>query len=139
MAADPRSEGAGRISVLLIETDARVRRGLRSVIESIPDLEVAGEASSVTTALELFAQVAPKVVVVDLELSTAGQDLELVRHLSRNGCSVVATSMRRTLAPLAMQAGAVSFVEKDERGASSLIAAVRTAANNEHPPSEAQE
>lgn len=139
MAADPRSEGAGRIAVLVIETDARVRRGLRSVIESFPDLEVAGEASSVTTALRLFAQLLPKVVVVDLGLPTAEQGLELVRRLSRNGCSVVATSMRRTLAPLAMQAGAVSFVEKDERGAARLINAIRTAANNEHPPSEAQE
>lgn len=133
MGADPRSAGAARIAVLVIEADARVRRGLRSVIESFPDLEVAGEASSVATALELIGQVSPKVAVVDLGLPTAEQGLELVRHLSRNGCLVVATSIHGTLARSAIQAGALCFVEKDERGAVCLIDAIRTAANNGHP------
>lgn len=139
MAAGPRSDGAGKIAVLIAEADARVRRGIRSVIESFPDLEVAGEASSVARALKLFAQSAPKVVVVDLELPTAAQGLELVRHLSRNGCSVVATSIHSGLARSAIQAGALSFVEKDERGAAALVKAVRTAANKRRPPSEAQD
>lgn len=139
MAVDSRSDGAGKIAVFIVEADARVRRGIRSVIESYPELEVAGEASSVARALKLFDQLAPKVVVVDLELPTAEQGFELVRHLSRNGCSVVATSIHSTLARSAIQAGAVSFVEKDERGAAALVKAVRSAGNKGRPPSAAQD
>ena len=139
MATNPRSDGAGKIPVFVVEGDARVRRGIRSVIESFPDLEVAGEAPSVERALKLFKHLAHKVVVVDLEVPTAEQGLELVRHLSREDCSVVATSNRSTLARSAIQAGAVSFVEKDERGAAALVKAVRNAANKGRPPSTAQD
>ncbi len=130
MTADPRSDGAARTAVFVVEGDARVRRGVRSVIESFPELEVAGEASSVATALRLLAQVPADIVVVDLALPTVEEGLNLVRDLSRNGCSVVVTSIHSTLAEPASRVGAFSFVEKDQRGAVGLIDAIRTAANH---------
>lgn len=124
----PASDVAGTIKVFLVESDARVRRGVRSVIESFPDLEVAGEAPSHHLALGGIADTTIDVVIVELELPTASDGLELVRALGRKGCSVVAMSIRGLMRPAAIKAGAFCFVEKDENGAVGLVEAVRAAA-----------
>ena len=137
MATAGRGRGAaGKITVLVIEGDARVRHGVRSVVESLPDLQVVGEASSARAALELVVNTPADVVLVDLELPTAAEGQELVRELSRNGSSVVAMSIRSGLGPAALAAGAVSFVEKDGHGATSLVEAIRAAASHVNPPSQ---
>ena len=131
MATAGRGRGAdGKVAVLVIEGDARVRLGVRSVLESFPDLQVVGEASSARAALELVVNTPADVVIVDLELPTAAEGQELVRELSRNGHSVVAMSIRSGLGPAALAAGAVSFVEKDGHGAASLVEAIRAAASH---------
>ena len=122
--------GAGKVRVLVVEGDARVRLGVRSVVESLPDLQVVGEASSARSALELVVNTPAEVVIVDLELPTAAEGQELVSELSRNGSSVVAMSIRSGLGPAALAAGAVSFVEKDEHAAASLVKAIRAAASH---------
>jgi DNA-binding NarL/FixJ family response regulator len=126
---------AGKISVLVVEGDARVRLGVRSVVESISDLQVVGEASSARVALELVDDAAADVVIVDLSLPTAVEGLKLVRVLSRSGRSVIAMSIRSGLGLAALEAGAVSFVEKDEHGAVGLVEAIRaTAGHITDPP-----
>ena len=131
MATAGRGRGADwKVAVLVVEGDARVRLGVRSVLESFPDLQVVGEASSARAALELVVNTPAEVVIVDLELPTAAEGQELVRELSRNGHSVVAMSIRSGLGPAALAAGAVSFVEKDGHGAASLVDAIRAAASH---------
>ena len=121
---------AGKIRVLVVEGDARVRLGVRSVVESFPDLQVVGEASSARAALELVVNTPAEVVIVDLELPSAAESLKLVRELSRNGRSVLAMSIRSGLGRAALAAGAVCFVEKDEHGAAGLVEAIRAAASH---------
>jgi DNA-binding NarL/FixJ family response regulator len=121
---------ARKIRVLVIDDDARVRLGVRSVVESFPDLQVVGEASSAQVALELVDETAADVVLVDLALPTAAEGLKLVRQLSRNGPSVMAMSIRSGLGPAALGAGAVCFVEKDQHGAAGLVEAIRAAASH---------
>jgi DNA-binding NarL/FixJ family response regulator len=121
---------AGKIRVLVVDGDARVRVGVRSVVESFPDLQVVGEASSARVALELVDKAPVEVVIVDLALPTAAEGLTLVRELSRNGRSVLAMSVRSGLGPAALGAGAVCFVEKDEHGAAGLVEAIRAAASH---------
>jgi DNA-binding NarL/FixJ family response regulator len=130
LAAHPRSDAAGKTAVFIVEGDARVSRGIRSVIESFPDLELVGEAARPPAALAFLAPAPTSVAIVDLEPSTAADGLKVVKELSQKGCSVVAISTRSGLGSAAFAAGAVAFVEKDERGAIGLIDAVRTAANN---------
>jgi DNA-binding NarL/FixJ family response regulator len=121
---------AGKIRVLIVEGDARVRLGVRALVESFPDLQVVGEASSARVALELVDNAPADVVIVDLALPTAAEGLKLVRELSGNGRSVMAMSIRSGLGPVALAAGAVSFVEKDEHGAAGLVEAIRAAASH---------
>ena len=128
MTARPRSDGAGKFAVFIVEGDGRVRRGIRSIIESFPNLEVVEEAVSARAALELVEHAPGSVVIVDLDPSRAAEDLQMVRELRRKGCSVVAMSGRSGLGAAALAAGAVAFVQKDERGAARLVDAIHAAA-----------
>jgi DNA-binding NarL/FixJ family response regulator len=133
LTADSRSDGAGKIAVLIVEGDARVRHGIRSLIELFPELDVLGEVASARAALDFVANAPASVVIVDLEPSAAAEDLQIVRALSQKGCSVVAMSVRSGLRSASLAAGAVAFVEKDERGAAGLVEAMRAAASELNP------
>jgi len=54
-----------RITVLLADDHALVRRGFRRIIEDDPDLEVVGEASTGDEAVAMFTELKPQVVVMD--------------------------------------------------------------------------
>ena len=57
-----------RIPVLLVEDQTMVRQGLRSALESYPNIEVVGEAADGETAINKAAKLQPAVVVVDINL-----------------------------------------------------------------------
>lgn len=57
-----------RIRVLLVDDHAIVRQGLRSVLESCPDIEVVGEAADGKESLVCIEQVWPSVIVMDLNM-----------------------------------------------------------------------
>lgn len=54
-----------RIRVLLVDDHALVRLGFRRLLEDDPELEVVGEASDGTEAVELAQRLKPDVVVMD--------------------------------------------------------------------------
>ena len=54
-----------RITVLLVDDHALVRRGFRRLLEDDAALEVVGEASSGEDAVAQFAALRPRVVVMD--------------------------------------------------------------------------
>jgi DNA-binding NarL/FixJ family response regulator len=53
------------ITVLLVDDHILVRRGFRRMLEDEPDMQVVGEASTGTEAVELAAKLKPQVVVMD--------------------------------------------------------------------------
>lgn len=57
-----------RVRVLLVDDHAIVRQGLRSVLESCPDIEVVGEAADGKESLVCIEQVWPSVIVMDLNM-----------------------------------------------------------------------
>jgi signal transduction histidine kinase/ActR/RegA family two-component response regulator len=57
-----------RIRVLLVDDHAMVRQGLRSVMESYPDIEVVGEAGDGKASLVSVERVRPSVVIMDLNM-----------------------------------------------------------------------
>jgi DNA-binding NarL/FixJ family response regulator len=57
-----------KISVLLVDDHALVRRGFRRILEDEPDISVAGEASDGEEAVKLARELQPKVVVMDCAL-----------------------------------------------------------------------
>jgi len=59
---------AEKISVLLVDDHALVRRGFRRILEDEPDIVVKGEASDGEEAVKLAKQLHPDVVVMDCAL-----------------------------------------------------------------------
>ncbi|HEX2909777.1 MAG TPA: response regulator transcription factor [Chloroflexia bacterium] len=57
-----------RISVLLADDHPLFRDGLRTLLESVPDMEVAGEADSGEEALRQVEELAPDVVLMDIKM-----------------------------------------------------------------------
>jgi DNA-binding NarL/FixJ family response regulator len=57
-----------KISVLLVDDHALVRRGFRRILEDEPDLEVVGEASDGREAVRLAQELHPRVIVMDCAL-----------------------------------------------------------------------
>lgn len=118
MTIQKRSEVPQRVTrVLLVDDHPIVRRGVAELIGDEMDLEVCGEADSVSAALELLRTVDPDVVVVDLTLSDAG-GLGLIRDMRRwkKDLVVLVLSMHDEIlhAERALRAGASGYVMKHQ-------------------------
>lgn len=124
----------GMIKVALVDDHRVVREGLRSFLESFPDLAVTGEASSGEEALAGLGAWQPDVVVMDLLMPGGIDGLETTRRLRemRPGIQVVAltsyTDDARVVA--AIRAGAVGYVRKDA-APEVLLASIRAAARGQ--------
>lgn len=115
------------IRVLIADDDARVRNALRTFLAAHHGFEVVGEAGSTARALELARSANPCVAVVDVLMPNVQDGLELLRELTGElSVPVVAISLRSTLGPSALAAGACEFLTKD--GSSErLLRALRNA------------
>ncbi|HHY68417.1 MAG TPA: response regulator, partial [Alicyclobacillus sp.] len=68
------------VSVLLVDDHALFRRGVRTILETAEDLSVVGEASNGKQAVELYAELHPDLVLMDIRMPVMG-GLEAVRRL----------------------------------------------------------
>ena len=118
---------APKVRVLIVDDDARVRRALRSLIDSSSDLTVVGEAASTQSATRLDLALVPDVVVLDLLLPQAPDGMEVLGELRGRGRPVVAISQMGELRPQAMVAGAHGFLEKHGRDVDDLLDMIRAA------------
>ncbi len=105
-----------KISVLLVDDHNMVRMGLRAYIDTLPDIEVIGEAGNGVQALRLVGDLAPDVVLMDL-LMPEMDGVEATRQLKKISPStqvIVLTSFHEDehIFP-AIRAGALSYVLKD--------------------------
>ena len=118
---------APKVRVLIVDDDARVRRALRSLIDSSPDLTVVGEAASTRSAKRLDLELVPDVVVLDLLLPQAPDGMEVLGELRGRGRPVVAICGTGGLGPQAVRAGAHAFLEKHGRDVDDLLDMIRAA------------
>lgn len=118
--------GQQKRSVVIVDDDARVRRALRTLIDSSPDLRVVGEAATSTETLDVVTVENPDVVIVDMLLPDASDGLALTRTLSNSGKVIVAISMLASLRQDALAAGAMGFFEKGGDGMTRLHEMLRT-------------
>lgn len=122
------------IRIVLVDDHRLVQTGLRSYLESFPDVEVVGTASSGEEALEKLEGWLPDVVVMDLRMPGGMDGIEAtrrVRQLSPHTRVVVLTAHTddaRVVA--ALRAGAIGYVRKDS-DPEVFLAAVRGAARGQ--------
>lgn len=103
------------LRVLLVDDHPMVRRGLRALLESVPDADVVGEADSGELAVELARELVPDVVVMDLAMPGIG-GVEATRHITteRPGTGVLVLTMHADDDSVfaAMRAGARGYLLK---------------------------
>ena len=114
------------LRVLIAGGDARVRRGLRALLEAQPDIVVIGEAATAAQAAQCSATLRPSVVLLDLMLPTLADGLATVRILAAHKRPCVAISWHASLREVALQMGASDFVEKGS-SPEIVLAAIRGA------------
>lgn len=121
------------IRVLLVDDHAVVRTGLRMLLESEPEMEIAGEAGTAHEALALVAQLAPDVVLMDIGLPDLS-GIEATQEIKRRApqVAVVALTIHEDEEYFfkMLQAGASGYVPK-RAAPEELLTAIRTAAAGE--------
>jgi two-component system response regulator DevR len=110
---------SARVKIFLVDDHEVVRRGLIDLLDADPELEVVGEAGSVSEALARIPAAQPDVAVLDVRLPD-GNGIELCRDLLSQipdlRCLML-TSFSSDEAMLdAILAGASGYVVKDIKG-----------------------
>jgi two-component system, NarL family, invasion response regulator UvrY len=104
-----------KIRLLLVDDHAVVREGYRRLLESRPDLLIAGEATTASEAFDQYRLLTPDVLVLDLGLPDMG-GVELIRRLVQRdaGVRILVFTMHREpiFATQALRAGALGYVTK---------------------------
>ena len=124
------------IRVLIVEDHAVVRKGLRRLLDDLPDVEVIADTEFGEEAVLLVKEHAPDVVLLDLHLETSQLDglaaLREIRQISPATRVVILTaySDEQTVFP-ALQAGAIGYMLKTAMP-EEVIEAVRDAALGRH-------
>ncbi len=127
-----------KITVLLVDDHALVRRGFRHMLEDHEDITVVGEAGTGEEAVRLAQQLRPRVVVMDCALpgmSGLAATRKILEMSTRNGLFTPALLMlsmhsEETLVQQALAAGARGYILKSAMDLD-LAAAIRKAAAGE--------
>jgi DNA-binding NarL/FixJ family response regulator len=112
---DMSTHGRDSTSILLVDDEDLVRRGIRLILEGIDGLEVIGEARDGHEAIESVKNLRPKIVVLDVTLPlSAGIDTaSLIRqHHPRIGIVVLTGHMDPRHLFEALAAGVFCYVLK---------------------------
>lgn len=125
---------ADKITVLLVDDHALVRRGFRRMLEDDPAISVVGEASDGAEGVKLAAQLKPRVIVMDCAMPVMSGLAATKKILeAQPGAAILLLSMHSedTLVKQALNAGAKGYVLKnamdlDLAGAIKNVAAGRT-------------
>jgi DNA-binding NarL/FixJ family response regulator len=122
--------GRDQISVFLLDDHEIVRRGVRELLETEPDIRVVGEAGTAESALARIPALRPNVAVLDVRLPD-GDGVSVCRDI-RSRMPEVACLMLTSFGDDealfdAIMAGAAGYVLKQIRG-TDLVGAVRTVA-----------
>jgi DNA-binding NarL/FixJ family response regulator len=121
------------IGVFLLDDHEIVRRGVKELLETEPDITVVGEAGTAASALARIPALRPDVAVLDVRLPD-GDGVSVCRDI-RSSMPEVACLMLTSFGDDealfdAIMAGAAGYVLKQIRG-TDLVGAVRTVASGE--------
>ena len=124
---------AARITVLLADDHTILRQGIRTLLETQPDMEVVGEATNGREAVEQARRLRPLVILMDISMPLLN-GLEATRQIKKElpACQVVVLTMHENEEYLVniLQAGATGYVLK-QAADRELIEAVRIASRGD--------
>jgi len=122
-----------RIGVFLVDDHEIVRRGVRDLLESQPDIVVVGEAGTAEAALADIPALRPDVAVLDVRLPD-GDGVSVCREIRSQapavGCLMLTSFGDDEALFDAIMAGAAGYVLKQIRG-TDLIGAIRAVASGQ--------
>lgn len=104
------------IRLFVVDDHRVVREALCAVLAREPDLEVSGEASSAEEAVDLLAEAAPDVILIDYSLpGMSGIDLcrEIAERRLPGEVVMLTGYLEEELARLAILSGARAYIVKD--------------------------
>jgi two-component system invasion response regulator UvrY len=103
------------IQVLLVDDHAVVRTGFRLLLQSQPDIKVVAEAHSGEAACQIYAELTPDVVVMDLGMPGMG-GLEALRRICARNSDARILALSAHDDPMharrALREGALGFLSK---------------------------
>jgi DNA-binding NarL/FixJ family response regulator len=118
---------SGQIRAFLLDDHEVVRRGVREMLTTEPDIEVVGEAATAAEALRRIPEAAPDVAVLDVRLPD-GSGVEVCREIRARmpdvRCLILTSFGDEEALMDAIMAGASGYVLKGIRG-TELLTAVR--------------
>jgi two-component system response regulator NreC len=129
---------SGRVKVLVVDDHAVVRQGITMVLETDPELDVVGEASSGEEAIQLVRELRPNVVVMDIGMPGLS-GFEATRRIRESNpeVQVLALTVHDSEAYVfqMLQAGATGYVVKRAPAEEVIQAVKRTNAGESvlHP------
>jgi DNA-binding NarL/FixJ family response regulator len=105
-----------QIRILIVDNLAVLRAGLRLLLESYPDLQVAGEAADGVQAVSEALELGPQVVLLDANLPNA-QSMEALKQIKQvnpdTHVLLLAVEEREEFLYQALRAGADGYLLKD--------------------------
>ena len=116
------------IRILIAEDQRIVREGLRAVLEDEDEIAIVGEAANGQEAIELFAQLQPDVVLMDLQMPMVDgpEATRRIRELSPDARILVLTTYATDeFIFKALRAGAQGYLLKDA-SANELLDAIHS-------------
>lgn len=120
-----------RKRILLVDDHELLRRGLKDLIETEPDLAVCAEADTRHAGLSAVKAAKPDLVIADLSLKDS-DGLEMIKDIKRLAprLPILVLSMHEesVYAERVLRAGALGYVTKQEMNATVLTAIRRTLA-----------
>jgi DNA-binding NarL/FixJ family response regulator len=116
------------IRILIVEDQRIVREGLRAVLEDEDEIAIVGEAANGQEAIDLFAQLQPDVVLMDLQMPVIDgpEATRRIRKLSPDARILVLTTYATDeFIFKALRAGAQGYLLKDA-SANELLGAIHS-------------
>ena len=123
------------IRVLLVDDHTMMRQGLRSVLESYPNLEIVGQAGDGETAIQMVGKVEPTVVLMDINLPKM-DGITATRFIKTNYPHIAVVGFSMTVHSYSeyamLKAGAFEVLPKD-KAVHDLYAAIQRAVASVRP------
>ena len=115
------------IRVLVVDDHAIIRKGMRAVLELVPDIELVGEAENGKQAVTLDAELSPDVILMDLMMPEMN-GIECIKQIKagRSGARILVLTnfAGEDMIFPAIKAGAMGYHLKDS-SPEALIEAIR--------------